>query len=68
MWKSFLNGLLEAFAMTDPVACMYYMAYKVEAERHAEDMGSAASQSAQNRHVSLRSIDGSLRVREGISA
>jgi hypothetical protein len=35
MWKLFLNAVLEAFAMSDPVAYMYYIENKREAERQA---------------------------------
>jgi len=33
MWKSFLNAVVEAFAMFDPVAYMHYIECKREAAR-----------------------------------
>ena len=35
MWKSFLDWLVEAFAMCDPVAYMHYIDCKRETARHA---------------------------------
>ena len=35
MWKSFLDALVEAFAMCDPVAYMYYIECKRETQRQA---------------------------------
>jgi len=35
MWKSFLDSLVEAFAMCDPVAYMHYTEWKRETARQA---------------------------------
>ncbi len=35
MWKSFLDSLVEAFAMCDPVAYMHYIEWKRETARQA---------------------------------
>jgi hypothetical protein len=64
MWKKVLNALLESFAMTDPVACMYLMAARRQAELEAE----ATPYAAPTRYLTYRPIDSSLGRREGTSA
>ena len=43
MWKSFLDALVEAFAMCDPVAYMHYIECKRETQRQAPATASCQS-------------------------
>ena len=64
MWKSIMNTVVESFAMCDPVAYMYYLNARREAELEAD----VTPYRAPIHQPLLRPIDGKLPARNQVSA
>lgn len=63
MWKSFLDSLIEALAMMDPLGYAYYVAHKQGGE-----VQSIPTQDREPRHEAHRATQRRLRRGEEVSA
>ena len=60
MWKSFLNAMIESFAMLDPVAYMHYL----DCKRMSEPEPEISQDYEPNRRSVLRTLGALSQVRE----